>query len=141
MFLRGRTLGSAEAFNCYRISIDYSVVSSGLTILDMYSDLTSSDLSYDIYSFAYGSLASLIKVIPPEEPTYLTFTPPASSTPFVDNPAFTWIYLTTGASTSSTIKIYTHDDSLSAHYATGTISIAATGLTYIRAYNSKCLLV
>jgi hypothetical protein len=109
--------------------------------LDLYSDLTSVDLSYDIYSFAYGSLASLIKVIPPTEPTYLTFTPPISATAFVDNPAFTWIYLTTGAATSSTINIYTHDDSLSNHYATGTISISATGLTYIRAYTSNCLLV
>jgi hypothetical protein len=36
IFLRGRALGSAEVLNCYRISIDSSVVSSGLTILDLY---------------------------------------------------------------------------------------------------------
>lgn len=141
IFLRGRTLGSAEALNCYKISIDHSVVSSGLTILDLYSDPTSIDLSYDVYSFAYGSLASLIKVIPPPEPTYLTFTPPATATVFTANPGFTWIYLRTGAGISSTINIYTHDDSLSTHFATGAISIAETGVSTIRAYTSNCLLV
>lgn len=140
IFLRGRILGSAEALNCFRMSIDYSVASSGLTILDLYPDNTGSDFSYDIYSFSYGSLASLIKVIPEVEPTYLTFTPPASSTAFADNPDFTWIYLASGAN-SSTIKIYRHNDSLSTRFAIGTITISAAGQVYIRAYTSKCLLV
>jgi hypothetical protein len=98
-------------------------------------------LSYDVYSFSYGSLASLVKIVPPEEPTYLTFTPPASSTVFANSPDFTWIYLTTGAATASAINIFRHDDTLSTNYATGTISISAIGQTIIRAYTSKCLLV
>jgi hypothetical protein len=56
------------------IAIDQFYLNS-LVVLDLY--LTANAKGYSVYSFSYGSLASMVKIIPAPIPAYLSFNYPA----------------------------------------------------------------
>ena len=138
MYMRSRTLSSSEVTKNRKIFVD-DYYSDNLLILDLYYNGLDTNKGYDIYSFSYGNLASTIKVVPPVDPPYLTFTPSAFTSSLSLQDSYSWIYNNIGA-TSSTITVYKHDDSLDNHFATGSITLDTTSVTVLAA-SQKCLLV
>jgi hypothetical protein len=139
--MRTRSLSSTEAGKCYRTYIE-DYFTDSLYVLDLYDNGSTSNKGYDIYSYSYGNLASTIKVIPAATPAYLTFTPSVFTTFTTSASSFGWIYLNSAvSSTASTINVYQHNDTLSTHIATGTLSIAYTGLCAILVYSQNCIIV
>ena len=90
--LRNRPLTTLEtSVQCFKTIID-DYYMNGLVVVDFYPNTAAN--GYNIYSFGYGSLATLIKVIPPAIPVYLTYTLPTStSTQSFTNNAYQWDYL------------------------------------------------
>jgi len=140
--MRTRSLLSTEAGKCFRTYIDDYF--DDLIVLNLYSNGATTNQGYDVYSFSYGSLASTIRVIPPSLPTYLSFTPPTStSSIFASSSNFMWTYINTGSSaTTSTVTVYKHDNTIStSHLASGSLSISVAGSCVILATSQKCLIV
>ena len=104
LFMRGRQLSSAEVGYCYKIYVD-DYYSDNLMILNFYDNGLISSRSYDVYSFAYGNLASTIKVIPPVTPPYLKFTPSLTfSSTLSSDSSFLWLFMqSSSTATSSTL--------------------------------------
>lgn len=76
MYMRSRTLSPSEVTNNRKIYVD-DYYSDNLLTLNLYYNGLDTNKGYNVYSFSYGNLASTIKVIPPTDPPYLTFTPSA----------------------------------------------------------------
>lgn len=138
MYMRSRTLSPSEVTKNRKIYVD-DYYSDNLLILDLYYNGLDTNKGYDVYSFSYGNLASTIKVIPPFEPPYLTFTPSAFNSSLSLQDTYSWIYTSIGA-TSSIVTVYKHDDSLDSHFATGSFNLDTTSVTVL-ATSQKCLLV
>ena len=138
MYMRSRTLSPSEVTKNRKIYVD-DYYSDNLLILDLYYNGLETNKGYDVYSFSYGNLASTIKVIPPVEPPYLTFTSSAFTSSLSLQDSYSWIYTSIG-DTSSTVTVYKHDDSLDSHFATGSINLDTTSVTVLAA-SSQCLLV
>ncbi len=102
--MRGRQLSSAEVGYCYKIYVD-DYYSDNLMILDLYDNGLTSGRSYDVYSFAYGNLASTIKIVPPAVPPYLKFTPSSAYTSSASlASSFLWAFMqSSSAAVSSTL--------------------------------------
>lgn len=77
MVLRNRELLTYEKTDCYKIAID-DFYPNSLVILNLYTVGTTEH----IYEFTYGSLASIVKIVPPPIPSYINYTIPASTTAF-----------------------------------------------------------
>jgi hypothetical protein len=131
MYMRSRTLSSSEVGKNRKIYVD-DYFSDNLLILDLYYNGLDTNKGYDVYSFSYGNLASTIKVIPPVDPPYLTFTPSAFTSSASLQDSFGWFYTNIGAS-SSTITVYQHDDSLDSHFAAGSIAFNTVNLNLLAA--------
>ena len=139
--MRTRSLLASEAGKCFRTYIDDFFLDN-LIVLNLYDNGLASSPGYDLYSYSYGSLASTIKVIPATAPSYLQFTPSTYTSSVISSSSFSWIYINTGSSATVTnITVNQHNDALSTHLATGTLSISYTGLCVILATSQNCLVI
>lgn len=138
MYMRSRTLSASEVAKNRKIYVD-DYFSDNLLVLDLYYNGLDNNKGYDIYSFSYGNLASTIKVIPPVDPPYLTFTPSAFTSSLLLQDSYIWVYTNIGAS-SSTITVYQHDETADTHLSRGTSSTNTTAVSVL-ASSEKCLIV
>jgi len=100
--LRSRTLPPSEISTpCYKTIIDDYYL-NGLVVVDFYLNTISAN-AYNVYSFGYGSLATLVKVVPPKIPVYLTYPLTTYNITKSLSNKYQWDYLNLGTNTQFTI--------------------------------------
>ena len=70
---------------------------NNLVVLDLYANGV---VSYNVYSYSYGNLASTVRVIPPSIPIYLNFTYPTNNVLLPSPNLYAWDVLATVTDTT-----------------------------------------